>query len=264
MNLSEKVLVDRPTTDRGIPPKSGTRGEISLPVVRLAEGHSVISSLLTFIFPVPPVLPSTIEQIIDLLFVAQKYEMNTVLIRIRDSVSRRHPPFICSENAFHVYSLAWNRGLLEETRLAAEETLKSKMTIHDLEDKLDIMSSVALYDLWKYRQGVLTDLSVCLGDNFFDSEVYRILSDANLDCEEFGNNGLPWWLDQYLDTVIEDPVYLDLTTFHLALASHASPTDGGPKGCKHCPFMSAVTIRKFWTALTAAVRESTRKVAFLP
>ncbi len=247
--------------------KSGTRGEISLPVVRLAEGHSIISCLLTFIFPVPPVLPPTIEQIIELLSVAQKYEMNTVLIRIRDSASRRDPPIICSDNAFHVYSLAWNCGLLEETRLAAEETLKSKMTIQDLEDKLDIMSSAALYDLWKYRQGVLTDLGESLGDNFFDSEVYRILLGANLDCEQFGENeGLPWWLDHYLDTVIEDPVYLDLTTFHLTLASHASPspTDGLPGGCKHCPFMSAVTIRKFWTALTAAVRESTRKVAFLP
>ena len=69
------------------------------PVVQLAGSRAVISSLLTFVFPIIPVLPPTIEQILELLSVADKYEMTTALIRIRDSASRRDPPLICRENA---------------------------------------------------------------------------------------------------------------------------------------------------------------------
>jgi hypothetical protein len=130
--------------------------ELFFPVVPLAEDHVIISSLLTFVFPVIPVLPPTIEQILKLLSVAEKYEMTTALIRIRDCASRRDPPFLCHETAFHVYSLARKYGLLKETREAAEETLKSPMTIQDLEvlDVIPITPGVDLYELWQYRQRV--------------------------------------------------------------------------------------------------------------
>jgi hypothetical protein len=94
------------------------------PVVQLPEGHTILSSLLTFVFPVPSVLPPTIEQFLELLSVAQKYEMATTLARIRDCASRRDPSFISAETALRVYSLAWNYGLREETILAARATLK--------------------------------------------------------------------------------------------------------------------------------------------
>lgn len=41
---------------------------------------TIISSLLTFLFPVPPVLPPTIEETLELLSMAQKYQMATTLI----------------------------------------------------------------------------------------------------------------------------------------------------------------------------------------
>ena len=230
-----------------------TKDEPLLPVVQLAESHAIISSLLTFVFPVLPVLPPAIEQILELLSVAEKYEMSVALIRIRDCASRRDPPFICPETALHVYSLARKYGLLKETLGAAEETLKSPMTIQDLEDKFDIMPSVALYELWQYRQRVLEDLDL--------SKAHRIMSDLN--CVEISEDpGIPLWIVQYLDSVLEDPACADLTTFHLALSSHISLKD--PEFCGHCTSISSETISEFWTALTAAVRESTRTVSLLP
>ena len=229
------------------------KDEPLLPVVQLAESHAIISSLLTFVFPVLPVLPPTIEQILELLSVAEKYEMSIALIRIRDCAARRDPPFICPETALHIYSLARNHGLLQETLGAAEETLKSPMTIQDLEDKFDIMPSVALYELWQYRQQVLECLEL--------SEVCQIMS--NLDCVEISEfRDIPLWLDQYLDTVVQDPACVDLTTFHLALSSHISLQD--PECCDHCTSISSETISEFWTALTAAFRESTRTVSLPP
>jgi hypothetical protein len=53
-----------------------------LPVIQLTEGYATLSTLLTFVFPVPSVLPPTIEEILELLSVAQNYEMVATLTRI--------------------------------------------------------------------------------------------------------------------------------------------------------------------------------------
>ncbi|KAF8263843.1 hypothetical protein EI94DRAFT_552924 [Lactarius quietus] len=140
--LGEQIMAK---TCYGTGPGAITMG--SLPVVRLPESHTILSSLLTFVFPVTSVLPPTIEQIMELLSVAQKYEMTTTLARIRDCASRRDPPLICANTALQVYSLAWEYGLPEETLLAAKETLRSPMTINTYEDKLDFISTPALCGL---------------------------------------------------------------------------------------------------------------------
>ncbi|KAH9058221.1 hypothetical protein EDB87DRAFT_943481 [Lactarius vividus] len=162
--LREQIMAA--STGHGVGPEAsgvttadgGTNDKPLLPVIQLAESHTIIFALLTFVFPVPPILPPTIEQILELLSVAQKYEMTTTLIRIRDCASRRDPPFICPETALRVYSLAHEYGLLEEACQAAEETLKSPMTIQSFGDKLDIIHGAALSDLWKYRQQVLANI----------------------------------------------------------------------------------------------------------
>ncbi|KAH9008482.1 hypothetical protein EDB84DRAFT_1596314 [Lactarius hengduanensis] len=264
--LREQIMA---ATCRGVGPEAtsvdGETGDTLLPVVQVAEDHAIVSSLLTFVFPVLPILPPTTEQILELLSVAEKYRMTTALIRIRDCASRRDPPFICPENALHVYCVASNYGLLKETLEAAEVTLKSPMTIQDLEDKLDTMPGITLYKLWKYRQRVLENLTVDLNDEFIDSEIYEILYNEGIDCDELTDYGIhpgiPLWLEEYFDSVAGDPSSVDLTTFHLALSSHLSSTDSlYGDFCDDCASIPHETIRELWTALTALVRESTRKV----
>src|SRR6266404_5135898 len=68
-------------------PSDTTHGDKPLPVVvKLSDRGAVIFSLLTFIFPVSPVLPATPEMIMELLSVAQKYQMDAVLTHIRGAV----------------------------------------------------------------------------------------------------------------------------------------------------------------------------------
>ncbi|KAH9020968.1 hypothetical protein EDB85DRAFT_2120473 [Lactarius pseudohatsudake] len=134
------------------------------------------------------------------------------------------------------------------------------MTIQDLEDKLDTMPGITLYKLWKYRQRVLQNLTANLIDEFIDSEIYEILYNEGIDCEELSDYGvhpgIPLWLEEYFDSVAGDPSCVDPTTFHLALSSHLSSTDPFDDDCASIPHE---TIRELWTALTALVRESTRK-----
>jgi hypothetical protein len=78
--------------------------EVSLPVVRLPDSGEILRYLLTFIFPVTPVIPSTHEEALELLSVAQKYQMSTVLIHIRGSIARQNPLPTHLEPAPHIFS----------------------------------------------------------------------------------------------------------------------------------------------------------------
>jgi hypothetical protein len=86
-----------------------------LPVINLPESGVTLHSLLTFIFPVAPTLPSTTEKIMELLAAAQKYQMDSVLTHIRGAISLQDPPFIRPETALHIYFLAQKYELRQET-----------------------------------------------------------------------------------------------------------------------------------------------------
>ena len=78
-----------------------------LPIVDLPENGATLYNLLTFIFPVDPILPSASEKIMELLGVAQKYQMKSVLSHIRGIIgAQKDPQFIHPETAFHIYFLA--------------------------------------------------------------------------------------------------------------------------------------------------------------
>ncbi|KAH9976386.1 hypothetical protein BGW80DRAFT_916515 [Lactifluus volemus] len=94
--------------------------ETSLPVVEMSERGAILSCLFTFTFPMSPSLPQTIEEIIELLSVAQKYKMSSVLSHIRGTIALQDLPFIRQENAFQIYSLARKHGLLLEATQAPE------------------------------------------------------------------------------------------------------------------------------------------------
>ncbi|KAF8472374.1 hypothetical protein DFH94DRAFT_602970, partial [Russula ochroleuca] len=86
----------------------------SLPVVQLPESGEILHCLLTFIFPITPLLPSTHENIMELLPVAQKYQMRTAPTHIRGSVSLQNSLPTGLQPALHIYALAQKYGLRQE------------------------------------------------------------------------------------------------------------------------------------------------------
>jgi hypothetical protein len=135
-----------------------------LPVVKLPESKATLYSLLTFIFPATPVLPPTAESIIELLAVAQKYQMDSVLSHIRGAIAQKDPPFIRPETAFHIYCLAQQHGLYREVVQAARVTFRLPMVIEDLGDRLDSagMTGAYLHELRKHHERVRADLRSAL------------------------------------------------------------------------------------------------------
>ena len=229
--------------------------QIRLPEVQLSESSAILSSLFTFLFPVTLILPSTLEEAMELLSVAKKYEMSSVITHIRDSLSRRHPPYINPENSFLAYSLAQSYGLLEEASQGARFTLKFDLTIESLEDKLAIMPGAYLLELWKYHQRVKAKLRSDLPS----SGVGGVLKDFN--CSQHTiNRGNLYWIQLYLSAIIENPSRFDSIEFQMALARHTAGI-GGTTRCLSCVNIPVETMRTFWTTLADTVHRCMEKAS---
>ena len=238
-------------------------GEEPLPVVNLPESKEILHSLLTFIFPVTPTLPPTAEKIMELLAVAQKYEMNSVVRHIRGAVSLQDPPFLRSETALHVYFLAQQKGLHQEAVQAARVTLRSPLTIEGLGDKLDFpgMTGAYLHELWKYHEQVRTELKSAVSafrDSGLPDDVKTLLCTS-----PYHGTSSPHWLYDYINSVAETPPtnLFDLTEFEEVLARHVQSY--GSYGACSCATMPSQVKRTFWEALTAVVQRTLEKVRII-
>jgi hypothetical protein len=224
-----------------------------LPVVQLPECGAILSCLLTFIFPMPPTLPRALEEILELLSVARRYGMASVLAHIRCCVESKHPPLICPENAFHAFSLAQKFGLREEAAKAAKISLAFTLTIGNLQGRSDVPQGVYLHELWKYHQNVRDNLLLKNGD-FRGSAAGGTLT--GLTCVSRTHSGSPKWLDDYIFSIAQTPSCFDPFEFQKTLACHIRNT-----GCSFCMQIPLQTMRMFWTALTNFINENVAKAS---
>jgi len=226
-----------------------------LPVVELPESGGILYSLLTFIFPVAPILPSTTENIMKLLAVAQKYQMDSVLTHIR-ALSRQDPPLILPETALHVYSLAQKYELHQEVLRAARSTLRLSMTLEDLVGKIYFMPGLYLHELWEYHERVRKGLALSL----LELRKFGVLDIVkDLRCGTLNPNSIPQWLDGYIGSLAQAPHLFDLIEFENTRARHIKDETSRSTTCP-CAGISSQAIRTFWEALTAVVHGAIERV----
>jgi len=220
----------------------------SLPSVQLSDSGATLSSLLSFILPMPSVLPSTIEQTMLLLSAAQNYQMEFIMSTIRAIIGSQDPPFIRQETALQVYSLAQTHGLRQEALYAARATLIFSFTLENLEDKLGATPLVDLHGLWKYHHRVRTYLA----DDLPTFKTTGVPSEMTGQPCRYGTLT---WLGEYIDSIAKCPALFDITEFHMSLSRHTSAS-----GCK-CANIPSRTIRAFWMALTNVVHACMTRVS---
>jgi hypothetical protein len=257
-NLIESVSNTSDVPD-GEEPNGEEREAPSLPVVEIPESKETLYRLLTFIFPVTLVLPPTADTIMELLAVAQKYEMDSVVSHIRGAIARQDPPFLRLENAFHVYFLAQRYGLHQEAVQAARVTLRFPMVIEGLGDKLDsaYMTGAFLHELWKYHEQVRSELKSALLQ-FRNSGLPDDLKSLMCRRPSYGSSNPPQWLYDYINSIAGTPHLFDLTEFEDVRARHVQ-SYGSSYGCS-CATMPIQVRRSFWEALTAVVYRTLEKV----
>ena len=259
-------LTRAPAPDISNPSESNTviradTSNSSLPVYHLPERGDVLSSLLSYvIISIIPSLPPTIENIIELLSVAQKYRMVSALAHIRDHISRQNPPLIRKSTAFHAYSLAQKYGLRQEALQAAQLTLNFPLTIESLEStaRWDIMPSPFLYELWCYHTRVQRFLEDDLGAFMTTGTAARI----NLRCRILDSCDVPVWLGNYIESIARSPALFDLSEFHMTLTRHIISGESRSSGyCQSCASIESKTIDAFWTALKGVIQSSMEDVS---
>ena len=228
---------------------------VSLPVVQLPESGEILQSLLTFIFPVTARIPPTLDEIMELLSVAQKYQMETALAHLRAGVAQKNLLPTCLEPALRIYSLAQKYGLRQEALQAARTILEYPMAIEDFVDKLDIMPGASLYELWKYYERVRAVLASDLAE-FRESGARRTITD--LQCTELSSSKIPRWLDRYMESIAITPHLFDFAEFYIAMAHHLK--DKTKKSSCKCASIPSRSIRQFWEALVSVVHGSFEKV----
>jgi hypothetical protein len=231
--------------------------EAPLPVVKLSESGEILRCLITFVVPVTPVVPSTPDEIMELLSVAQKYQMGIALTHIRGSIIRQTSLPTRLEPALRIYALAQKYGLRQEAlQMAQAISLKQPMTIEDLDNKLDIMPGAALYELWKYYEKVREILASDLTE--FGTSCARGTI-TGLRCIELNSSQIPSWLDQYIQSIGKAPDRFDFAGLNIAMARHTKEKANEP-GCG-CASILSQTINEFWEALAAVVHGCFKKVS---
>jgi hypothetical protein len=229
--------------------------EASLPMVRSPESGKILHCLLSFIFPVTPLLPSTTEEIMELLSVAQKYQMETALTHIRGSIARQNSPPTRLKPALRLYDLAQKYRLLPEALQTVRTILNYPMTIEDYDGQLDVISGASLYELWKYHERVRLNLASDLAE-FRMSQADGTI--AGLRCAELSSAQIPRWLDQYIESIGKAPDLFDYAELNIAMARHTKDTANQPS-CE-CASIPSQTIREFGEALTSVVEGSFEEV----
>ncbi|KAH8985602.1 hypothetical protein EDB86DRAFT_2958116 [Lactarius hatsudake] len=218
--------------------------------VQLSDSSAILSSLLTFIFPVLPILPSTLEEKMELLSVAQKYEMRSILTHIRGSLALQDPPFIRPENAFLAYSVAQRYGLRKEAIQAARLTLKFTLTIERPE--LEVVPGAYLHELWNYHKTVRAQFS-----HHSCSRAATVFNATLNDLNCTRSN----WAEAYVVSIRKNPSLFDPIEFQMALMRHTTKTVDSSgfsvAGCSRCTNIPVETIRAFWTALAATFHRCT-------
>jgi hypothetical protein len=233
----------------------------AIPVVHLPERGKILHCLLTFIFPVTPLVPSTLEEIMELLSVAQKYQMRTALTHIRGSIARQNSLPMRPEPALHMYALAQKYMLRPEALQAARTIfLKQSMTIEDLDNKLDIMPSAYLYELLKYHERVRAILASDLTKFRMSSARGTI---TGFRCTELSSSQIPGWLDHYICSIEKAPNLFDIVEFNAAMARHIADRAATASEDLHCDCITSQTrsIRGFWEALGTVIDGSFEKVS---
>jgi hypothetical protein len=122
-----------------------------LRVIALPEDAGLLSSLMSFLYPVTPVIPDSYQKVFALLAVCQKYEIESVQFIIRSAIKVRTFPVPVKAEGFSAYAIASSMGLVPEAEYAARLTLGQPMTFESLGEGLRSFKGRVLCDLIRYR-----------------------------------------------------------------------------------------------------------------
>jgi hypothetical protein len=182
-----------------LPQSSDNEVVDGLPLVHCPEDASVLNSLISLLYSVPPEIPDSNDDVLTFLAVCQKYDMATVQSSIRAQIRRRRLLSASGAESFRLFAVASSKGLVPEMEATAIITLEHPMTFEFLGDTLRFFEPWALRKLARFHQYCRIGLLSC----------FRLLSRTELTpsrvwvgCPKADSGALPDWLDNIFWTKI--------------------------------------------------------------
>ncbi|KAH9174348.1 hypothetical protein EDB89DRAFT_566230 [Lactarius sanguifluus] len=123
------------------------------PVIQLPENADLLNSLISLLYPIPPIIPGSYEKVFALLAACQKYDMESVQSNIRAGIKLGTFPAPVEAEAFRACAIAGSMRLAPELENAASLTLSTPMTFESLGENLRWFKGRALCDLVRCRKG---------------------------------------------------------------------------------------------------------------
>jgi hypothetical protein len=124
-----------------------------LPVLQLSEDADLLNSLVSLLYPISPVIPSSYGKVFALLAACQKYDMISIQSDIRAAIKLgTFPATPVGTEAFRGYAIASSMGLVLETENAVHHTLDYPLTFESLGETLRAFTGRALCDLVSRRK----------------------------------------------------------------------------------------------------------------
>jgi len=123
-----------------------------LPVIQLSEGSGLLTSLVSLLYPIDPIVPDSYQKVFAVLAACQKYDMTLVQSRIRAEMKRGAFPGPVGAEAFRAYAIASTMDLVPEMEDAVHLTRNFPMTFESLGEALASFRGQALRDLLRSRK----------------------------------------------------------------------------------------------------------------
>ncbi|KAH9000401.1 hypothetical protein EDB92DRAFT_2100504, partial [Lactarius akahatsu] len=142
-----KSMFSLPQPDTSVPEKPDPN-----PVINLTENSRTVAILLAFIYPVVFVAtestePISLDDMMGAFVAATKYD--TVAVSQRLSQRFAMSTFV-QDSPVETFCVAYSHELGEAARVAAKESLKHRMSLDTIGDKLQYTNGPGLHQLWKF------------------------------------------------------------------------------------------------------------------
>jgi len=153
-----------------LPQPDATSVSEKLPVIDLAENSKTIEVLLTSIYPIVSVdtEPLSLDDMINLLVAARKYDMAAASqgLNQKFAVSK-----VVQDKPVEAFYAAYSHELAEAARAAAKASLKHRMRLDDIGEKLQYTNGPALHRLWKFHRACSATAAEAVSDTHL---IYKI------------------------------------------------------------------------------------------
>ncbi|KAH9040391.1 hypothetical protein EDB85DRAFT_1858886 [Lactarius pseudohatsudake] len=189
-------------------PQPDTVSGKQIPIISLTENSKIIVVLLASIHPTVATESVPLDVMIDTLVAAKKYDMDVVSDYLVQKFAKSKA---VQDSPVEAFCLAHSHELGEAARVAAKASLKHRLRLGDIGDKLQHTNGPGLHQLWKFHHACSATAVEAVSDN-------RILGLEETTLAPFG----PPFDDADADTILRSSDQVDFYVYRVIL-SKTSP-----------------------------------------